>query len=144
MQPTGKPFPLIASTLWWSTVTVTAFVYATYLNFHLGHSGEEKKFDILIQGIVFLVTCALLWFLWSYWQGHDWTRTLVMFGLVVKLGWYAVSAYQLRHFPHSLLRQVLFSARIVDMLFSAYILCWLLTKEARHYFRFPRTDWESI
>jgi hypothetical protein len=144
MQSIGKPFPLIASTLWWSTLTVIAFVYATYINFHLDHSGEEKIFDIMIEGIGFLVTCALLWLLWSYWQGQDWTRTLVMVGLVVKLGWYTVSAYHLRQLPHSMGGKFLFSVRIVDIIFSAYIFFWLLSKEARDYFRSPSTHWESI
>jgi hypothetical protein len=144
MQSTHKPFPLIASTLWWIMQTTAGLVYATYIDFHLGHTGEEKNVDLAVLALLFFVTCALLWFLWSYWQGHDWTRTLVMIGLVVKLGYYGVSLYHLRHFPYNLGRQVLFSVRIVDMFFSAYIFTWLLTKEARHYFAWPRTDWESI
>ena len=99
---------------------------------------------MIVLAVLFFVSCALLWFLCSYWQGQDWTRILVMIGLVVKLGWYMVSAYHLRHIPHSQGGKFLFSARVVDMLFSAYIFFWLLTKEARHCFSAASTDWESI
>jgi len=138
MQSSRKPFPLIASALWWSILTVAAFGYATYVNFRVGSS----VVGVLILAALFSLTCSLLWFLWSYWRGHDWTRTLVLIGLVLKLVYELFYLFEIHYFPHTPARRALFTLRIGDMLFCAYILFWLFTKEAKQYFRFPRPDWE--
>jgi hypothetical protein len=124
-------------------LTVAGFVYATYISFHRSSaSGDEMFFDMTILAALFFLTCALPWFLRSYWQGQDWTRTFVMIGLVLKVGYHLIYLHPIHHFPHSLGMKILFSIRIVDMLFSVYIFCWLLTKQARRYFASPRIDWE--
>lgn len=136
MQSVRKPLPLIASAGWWAVQTISAFIYATYVNFRVGNS----PLGMAILTVLLFLTFALLWFLWAYWQGQDWTRILVISGLVLKVAYQIFSLLQVRHLPRSTMSQALFWIRIGDMIFSAYVLFWLFTKEARSYFRFPQ-DW---
>jgi hypothetical protein len=136
MPSTHKPLPLIASTFWWATLTVSAFIYGMYMTLLIGGSA----FDVAILSLSFCLTFAILWFLWSYWQGHDWTRDFVMIGLVLKLGYELFITLHTRHFPHSVRSQVFLYLRIADMLFSAYIFIWLFTKQAKRYFGLPNLD----
>jgi hypothetical protein len=129
-----KPLPLVASTFWWSALTILAFAYSTYVAVSLG----EGITGIVVLTVLFFLTCSILWFLWSYWQGHDWTRTFVIVGLILKALYYFAGRFG--HLAHSV--QGVFSyVRIVDSVFSIYIFYWLFTKEARRYFTFqPRTN----
>ena len=120
-----RPVPLIASTLWWSALTVFAFAYATCVDVTSG----EGLSGIWVLAILFFLTCSILWFLWSYWQGQDWTKTFVIVGLIVKAVLWLLQA--------SYLYRGLFSPlRAADLIFSIYIFYWLMTKEARSYFTF--------
>jgi hypothetical protein len=120
-----RPLPLIVSTLWWSALTVLAFAYATYrdVTSGVGLAGT------LVLAILFFLTCSVLWFLWSYWQGQDWTRTFVIVGLILKA---VLCLLRISYFY----RGFFFPVRAVDLVFSAYIFYWLMTKEARSYFTF--------
>ena len=136
MPSTHKPPPLVASTLWWATLAIFAFVYGTYMTFHIGGSAV----DVAILTLSFCLTFAILWFLRSYWQGQDWTRDFVMIGLVLKLGYELFITLRAHHFPHSIRSQAFFCLRIADMLFSAYIFIWLFTKQAKRHFDLPNLD----
>jgi hypothetical protein len=126
-----RPLPLVVSTLWWSALTALAFAYATYVDIAVG----EGLLGMLILAVLFSLTCSVLWFLWSYWQGQDWTRTFVIVGLVLKAALYLSQAFHYYRFPHDIER-FSFWIRAVDFVFSAYIFYWLMTKEARSYFAF--------
>jgi hypothetical protein len=135
-----KPFPLIASTIWWSVLTVAAFGYATYVAVTLVGSGEGGILEIGILPVLFFVSCSILWFLRSYWQGQEWTRDFVIIGLILKGVYYLYRLARVYHAPNGI-GIVLFSLRIFDLLFSIYVFYWLWTKEARRYFTFQaRTD----
>jgi hypothetical protein len=120
-----RPWPLIASTLWWSALSILAFAYATYVDVTSG----EGLSGIWILAILFFFTSSVLWFLWSYWRGQDWTRTFVIVGLILKAVFWLLKA---RYFY----RGFFFPVRAADLLFSIYIFYWLMTKEARSYFTF--------
>ncbi len=129
-----KPFPLIASTIWWSALTMFAFAYATYIALVAVGLGEGLIWTALVLAVFLFLTFSILWFLRSYWQGQDWTRTFVIIGLILKVLYYLRQAGQF----NGLAVGGLFSyIRIVDLVFSVYIFGWLLTKEARRYFALP-------
>ena len=126
-----RPFPVVVSTLRWSALTAVAFAYATYVDVTLG----EGTPGLLILAVLFCLTCSVLWFLWSYSQGQDWTRTFVIVGLILKAVLYLRQALHYYRFPHDLER-FSFYIRAIDFVFSAYIFYWLMTKEGRTYFTF--------
>jgi hypothetical protein len=120
-----RPLPLIASTSWWSALTVLAFAYAAYVDVTSG----IWLAGVPALAILFFLSCSVLWFLWSYWQGQDWTRTFVIIALILKAAaWPFAAAYLHRGF--------FFSVRAADLIFSIYIFYWLMTKRARSYFTF--------
>jgi hypothetical protein len=130
-----RPLPVVLSTLWWSTLTVIYFAYAARDAFVPDFDSMEGKIAAGVLAILLFLTLSILWFLRSYWQGQDWTRTFVLVGLILK------AAYYLRVAPH--IRGLgyesdshLFFIRVADFLFSIYIFFWLLTKPARRYFSF--------
>jgi len=120
-----RPLPLIASTLWWSALAVGALAYATYVDVTSGLALVGAP----VLAILFFLTCSVLWFLWSYWQGQDWTRTFVIVGLILKAALYLL---QVNYFY----RGLFFPLRALDLIFGIYIFYWLMTKEARNYFTF--------
>jgi hypothetical protein len=126
-----RPLPVVVSTLWWSALTVLAFAYATYVDVTLGGG----ILGILILTVLFFLTCSVLWFLWSYWQGQDWTRTFVIVGLILKAAFYLRQA---SYFYRTTRCIGGFSppVRAVDLIFSVYVFYWLMTKKARTYFTF--------
>jgi hypothetical protein len=134
--------PVIASTLWWSILIIAPFAYGVFVTLHAS-SGEGTYFDLAILAMTFFLTCAVLWTLWSYLQGQDWTRTLVLVVLGVKIAYALFRAYHVRHFPRTWQTRAIFTVRVGDLLFSIYMFFWLLTKEARRYFHFPPIHWES-
>jgi hypothetical protein len=120
-----RPWPLIASTSWRSALAVGAFAYATYVDVTSG----LWLVGAPVLAILFFLTCSVLWFLWSYWQGQDWTRTFVIIALILKaVSWLIAVAYLYRGF--------FFPVRAADLIFSIYIFYWLMTKEARSYSTF--------
>ena len=111
-----RPLPLVLSTVWWSALTILAFAYATYVDVTLG----EGLPGILILAVLFFLTCSVLWLLWSYWQGHDWTRTFVIVGLILKAALLLRQAsYLYRTERH--VGTFFFLFRAVDFIFSIYI-----------------------
>jgi hypothetical protein len=125
-----RPVSLVASTLWWSVLTVFAFAYATYVDVTVG----AGTLGMLVLVVLFFLSCSILWFLLSYWQGQDWTRTFVIVGLILKALYYLYQAGRAHRFPHGF--DSFLSLRFVDFVFSVYMLYWLMTKEARSYFTF--------
>jgi hypothetical protein len=84
--PSAKPLPLVASTCWWAVLTVFAFAYSTFVVVRNWNSqdGVPQILPIAVLAFFFLVSCNLLVFLWSYWQGYAWTRIFAIVGLVLK------------------------------------------------------------
>jgi hypothetical protein len=128
-----RPVPLVVSSLWWGTLSVVAFAYATYIDLTLNRNSAEGKLGMGILAVLFFMTCALLWFLWSYWQGQEWTRAFVIVGLILKALYYLRQAGHIYRFPHGF-EDLLLSLRVLDFVFSIYMLYWLMSKEARSYF----------
>lgn len=127
-----RPMPVVLSTLWWSALTVIYFGYAA---FALDFDSMEGKLATAVLAVLLFLTLSILWFLWSYWQGEDWTRTFVLIGLILKAAYYLRYAGHLRSFEYDLDSYLLY-LRVADFLFSIYIFFWLLTKPARRYFSF--------
>ena len=126
-----RPLPLIVSTLWWSALTILAFSYSAYVAVAIG----EGLPGILVLAVLFSLTCSILWFLRSYWQGQDWTRTFVIVGLILKAIFYLRQVSYFHRTEHHM-GGFFFAIRAADFIFSIYIFYWLMTKEARSYFTF--------
>jgi hypothetical protein len=125
-----RPLPVVASALWWSSLTVLAFGYATYIAVTL----KDGTPEMWILTVLFFVSCSILWFLWSYWHGQDWTRTFVIVASVVKTAFFLSRASHFYpRYQHGF-EGFLYYVRIIDLVFSIYVLYWLMTKEARRYF----------
>jgi hypothetical protein len=130
-----RPLPVVVSTLWWSALTVVYFAYAARAAFALDFDSMEGKIAAGVLAVLLFLTLSILWFLWSYWQGQDWTRTFVLVGLILKAAYYLRLAGHVRSPGYDFGGQLLF-VRVADCLFSIYIFFWLLTKPARRYFSF--------
>lgn len=132
--PSARPLPLVASTCWWVVLTILAFAYSTFVMVRDWNSldGVLKILPIAVLAVFFLLSCSLLWFLWSYWQGDAWTRIFAIVGLVLKAINYVWHALHL----HNARFDLVHVAATVDFLFSLYILYWLTTRQARSHFRF--------
>ena len=130
--PSARPLPLVASTGCWVVLTVFAFAYSTFVVVRDWNSqdGVLEILPIAVLAVFFLVSCNLLVFLWSYWQGYAWTRIFAIVGLVVK----AINYLWLASLPHGVGLDLVHVAASVDFLFSLYILYWLTTRQARSYF----------
>ena len=129
--PRMRPLPLIVSTLWWSALTVLALAYAAYVDVTLG----EGLPGILILAVLLSLSCSVLWFLWFYWQGQDWTRTFVIVALILKAAFYLRQIGYFYRMEHHI-GGFFFPVRTIDFVFSIYMFYWLMTKEARTYFTF--------
>lgn len=127
--PRRKPLPLVASALWWAALSVFAFGYATYVDATL----KDGIAGMGILAVLFFLTCSILWFLWSYWQGHEWTRDFVIIALAVEAAFFLYQASRFRRFAHGF-KGFASGVHVVDFVLSVYIFCWLMTKEARVYF----------
>ena len=130
--PSARPLPLVASTCCWVVLTVFAFAYSTFVVVRDWNS-QDGVFEILpiaVLAVFFLVSCNLLVFLWSYWQGYAWTRIFAIVGLVLK----AINCLWLASLPHGVGLDLVHMAATVHFLFSLYILYWLTTRQARSYF----------
>lgn len=123
-----RPLPLIVSTLWWSGLTILAFAYATYVDVTMG----EGLPGILILTVLLFLTCSILWFLRSYCQGQNWTRTFAIVGLVLKAVFYLRQASYFHRTEHHV--GFFWLVRAVDFILSICVFYWLMTKEARNYF----------
>jgi hypothetical protein len=128
-----KPFPIVASTFWWSALTIFAFAYAAYISLVAVSLREGLILTALILAALLFLTLSILWFLRSYWQGQDWTRTFVIIGLILKALYYLREAGP---FNGHAVGGFFSYMRVVDLVFSIYIFGWLLTKEARWFFAF--------
>jgi hypothetical protein len=130
--PSARPLPLVASTCCWVVLTVFAFAYSTFVVVRDWNTpdGVLEILPIAVLAVFFLVSCNLLVFLWSYWQGYAWTRIFAIVGLVVK----AINYLWLASLPDGVGLDLVHVAASVDFLFSLYILYWLTTRQARSYF----------
>ena len=130
--PSARPLPLVASTCCWVVLTVFAFAYSTFVVVRDWNTpdGVLEILPIAVLAVFFLVSCNLLVFLWSYWQGYAWTRIFAIVGLVVK----AINCLWLASLPHGVGLDLVPVAASADFLFSLYILYWLTTRQARSYF----------
>jgi hypothetical protein len=130
--PSARPLPLVASTGCWVVLTVFAFAYSTFVVVRDWNSqdGVLEILPIAVLAVFFLVSCNLLVFLWSYWQGYAWTRIFAIVGLVLK----AINCLWLASLPHGVGLDLVPVAASADFLFSLYILYWLTTRQARSYF----------
>src|SRR5580658_2673435 len=133
--PSARPLPLVASTCWWAVLTVFAFAYSTFVVVRDRNSqdGVLEILPIAVPAVFFLVSCHLLVFLWSYWQGYVWARMLAIVGLVLK----AINYLRLASHPHGVGLDLVHMAATVHFLFSLYILHWLTTRQVRSYFTAP-------
>jgi hypothetical protein len=122
------------SALWWGGLTACYFFHYAYLIVALGFSEEGWLLPGITAGALFLLTGSILWFLWSYWQGQDWTRTFVIVGLVLKVTCVLYLGH-LNHFAYNV-RGFGFRIAAADFVFSIYIFYRLMTKDARRYFTF--------
>jgi hypothetical protein len=129
-----RPLPLVLSTICWSAWTVIAFGYAAHVDLTFDRNSAEFKLGMGVLAVLFFLTCALLWFLWSYWQGQDWARTFVIVGLIIKFALYLHQAGHIHRLAHGF-KGSLLAVRALDFIFSIYIFYWLMTKEARNYFK---------
>jgi len=131
-----RPVAVNVSTLWWGGLTVTYLLYGVYIAVAFALSGEGWLLLGVSAAALFFLTGSILWFLWSYWQGQDWTRTFVIVGLVLKLI-YVLYLGHLHHFAFAYnLRSMPFLIAAADVVLSVYIFYWLMTKDARRYFTF--------
>ena len=130
-----RPLPVVVSTLWWSALTVIYFAYVAHEAFALDFDSMEGKLAAVVLAVLLFLTLSILWFLWSYWQGQDWTRTFVLVGLILKTVYYLRPAGHLRSLGYEVGSHLLI-IRVADVLFNIYIFFWLLTKPARRYFSF--------
>ena len=130
--PSARPLPLVASTCCWVVLTVFAFAYSTFVVVRDWNTpdGVLEILPIAVLAVFFLVSCNLLVFLWSYWQGYAWTRIFAIVGLGLK----AINYLRRASLPHGVGLDLAPVAATVDFLFSLYILCWLTTRQARSYF----------
>jgi hypothetical protein len=124
-----RPLPLVVSVCWWSVLTLSAFAYATFIAARDRRS-PEGYLGAAVLGILFFLTCSLLWFLWSYWQGYDWTREFVMIGIAVKVLHYLWRVWHVRWVRFALL----VVGATLDFVFSQYIFYRLTTRQGRTYF----------
>jgi hypothetical protein len=127
--------PVVLSALWWSSLTVIYFAYAARDAFALNFDSIEGKLAAVVLAVLLFLAVSILWFLWSYWQGQDWTRTFVLIGLILKAGYYLRGAPHFRNLGYDFGSYLLF-IRVADFVFSIYIFFWLLRKPARRYFSF--------
>ncbi len=130
-----RPLPVVLSTLWWSALTVIYFAYAAGDAFVLDFESIEGKLAAGVLAVLLFLAVSILWFLWSYWQGQDWTRTFVLVGLILKAVYYLRGAPHVRSLGYDFGSYLLF-IRVADFVISIYIFFWLLTKPGRRYFRF--------
>jgi hypothetical protein len=129
-----RPVALTVSALWWGGLTAFYLLRGAYIAVVLGFSGEGWLLAGPSAAALLLLSVSIFWFLWSYWQGQDWTRTFVIVGLMLKV-MYMLYLGQLHHFAYNV-RSLPFLIAAADFVLSVYIFYWLMTKDARRYFTF--------
>lgn len=145
--PGMRPLLIVVSTCWWSALTLFAFAYAayaTYFAFSLDQISPEVGLGLgaLLGALAvsLFLACAILWFLWSYWQGQGWTRDSVMIVLAVNAAFFLREVGHIHRFAHGF-EGFLVCVRTINFVFGVYVFYWLTTKEARRYFAFhPKTN----
>ena len=130
-----RPLPVVVSTFWWSALTVIYFASSARDAFSLDFDSMEGKLALGVLAVLLFLIVSILWFLRSYWQGQDWTRTFVLVGLILKAVYFLREAAHLRGLGYDF-GSYLFFVLVADFVFSIYIFFWLLTEPARHYFSF--------
>jgi len=130
----AKPFPILASVLWWGASAIFAPILLGCWQSSESASGkfESPAFTVLLFSFTLCLSFAILVFLRDYWLGHEWARYFAILSVGMGL-WRDIRAV-LWLFPNYPRFWALIPLALVEFAFNLYLLEWLLSGKSRDHF----------